>query len=105
MRCLLHSKQRARWSDVPRDPLFLQAKHVQAHTGRYREEPAMEMQDLKHLIKEALDAGFHQIDIDASTIVDLTKTTLDEQQVANYTTTAALTDYIRSFETGVMTTI
>jgi fructose/tagatose bisphosphate aldolase len=88
-----------------RGPLFLQADHVQANAGRYREDPAMETQNMKHLIKEALDAGFHQIDIDASTIVDLTKATLDEQQAANYTMTASLTAYIRALDTGVMTSI
>jgi fructose/tagatose bisphosphate aldolase len=88
-----------------RGPLCLQADHVQANAGRYREDPAMETQNMKHLIKEALDGGFHQIDIDASTIVDLTKATLDEQQAANYTMTASLTAYIRALDTGVMTSI
>jgi hypothetical protein len=55
-----------------RGPLFLQADHVQADAGRCRDDPALEVQDLKHLIKEAIEAGFHQIDLDASTLVDLT---------------------------------
>jgi fructose/tagatose bisphosphate aldolase len=54
---------------------------------------------MKSLIKEALDADFQHIDIDASTLVTLSKRTLDEQQASNYTVTAALTAYIRSLET------
>jgi fructose/tagatose bisphosphate aldolase len=54
---------------------------------------------MKRLIKEAVDADFRQIDIDASTLVDLSKIALDEQQAENYRVTAALTHYIRSLET------
>ncbi len=82
-----------------RGPVFLQAYHVQVNAHHYQEDPAAEIQDMKRLIKEALDAGFRQIDIDASTLVDLSKTALDEQQAENYRVTAALTQYIRSLET------
>jgi hypothetical protein len=88
-----------------RGPVFLQAGHVQVNASRYQEDPTHELQAMKCLIKEAIDAVFHQIDIDASTLVDLSKTTLAEQQAKNYTVKAALTDYIPSLETQGTTSI
>ena len=49
-------------------------------------------------MREAIDAGFYNIDIDTSTLVDLSKETLDEQQRTNYTVSAALTEFARSIE-------
>ncbi len=80
-------------------PVFLQADHVQVDAPRYQEDPTSELQEMERLIKEALDADFGQIDIDASTLVDLSKTTFDAQQVENSRVTAALTQYIRSLDT------
>lgn len=81
-----------------RGPVFLQADHVQVDAGRYQEDSAAELQTMKRLIKEAMEADFGQIDIDASTLVDLSKMTLTEQQAENALVTAALTDYIHSLE-------
>ena len=50
------------------------------------------------LIKEAMEAGFKNIDIDASTLVDLSWPEVTDQQRPNYETTATLTEYIRSLE-------
>jgi fructose/tagatose bisphosphate aldolase len=80
-------------------PVFLQGDHAQVNARRYREDPAAETLQMKRLIQETIDADFHNIDIDASTLVDLSKGTLDEQQVENYRVTAAFTEYIRSLET------
>ncbi len=82
-----------------RGPVFLQADHAQVDALHYQQDPAREIQEMQRLIKEALDADFGQIDIDASTLVDTSKTMLDEQQAENYRVTAALTEYIRSLET------
>lgn len=46
-----------------RGPIFLQADHVQVDAGRYLEDPAAELQTMKRLIKEAMEADFQQIDI------------------------------------------
>ena len=42
-----------------------------------------ELETLRKLIREEIAAGFCNIDIDTSTLVDLDKPTLDEQQVVN----------------------
>jgi len=53
---------------------------------------------IKELTREAVDAGFFNIDIDASTIVDLERQTLEEQQELNCQFTADMTEFIRGIE-------
>lgn len=79
-------------------PVFLQGDHFQFSARRFGEDPQTETNKIKALIKEALDADFGNIDIDASTLVDLTKPTQDEQQKTNYDITSELTNYIRSLQ-------
>ncbi|MBI4079432.1 MAG: class II fructose-bisphosphate aldolase [Candidatus Levybacteria bacterium] len=75
--------------------VFLQGDHIQFSARRYKEEPQEETEKIIALVDEAIDAQFFNIDIDASTLVDLSKTPFDLQQKANYIVTAALTDHIR----------
>ena len=87
-------------------PVFIQGDHFQINAKRFALDPTVEVADLKRLIKEAIDAAFYNIDIDSSTVVDLTKADVDEQQRPNYETTATLTEYIRANEpTGVTISI
>ncbi len=79
-------------------PIFIQADHTQVNPKKYKESPNKEMDNLKTLIKEAVDSGFYNIDIDSSTLVDLTKTDKKEEQRLNYEACAELTKYIRSIE-------
>ena len=81
-----------------RGPVFIQGDHFQVRRKMYREGAADEISDIKALIKDAIDAGFYNIDIDASTLVDMEKTDLVEQQDANSRITAELTKYIRDIE-------
>ncbi|MBI5044229.1 MAG: class II fructose-bisphosphate aldolase [Nitrospirae bacterium] len=78
--------------------VFIQGDHFQISNKKYLDNPEKEVSALKELIAEAIDADFYNIDIDASTTVDLSKPTVDEQQRPNYTLTANLTDYIRKIE-------
>jgi len=79
-------------------PVFIQGDHFQAIAKNYAKDPAEEIQKVKDLSKEAIEAGFFNIDIDASTLVDLFRPTVREQQELNYVHTAELTEYIRSIE-------
>ncbi|MCI0341906.1 MAG: class II fructose-bisphosphate aldolase [Planctomycetales bacterium] len=76
-------------------PLFLQGDHFQANAKKYATDPAAETQALRDLIAEALEADFRNIDIDTSTLVDLSKATLAEQQRVNCELCAELTAAIR----------
>lgn len=81
-----------------RGPVFIQGDHFQISASRYGSDPDTEVQAVKDLMAEAVVAGFFNIDIDTSTLVDLTLPTLDTQQALNYTLCAELTRYARSLE-------
>ncbi len=81
-----------------RGPIFLQGDHFQVDNRKFSVDAAKETQTIKNLIWEAIDAGFYNIDIDTSTLVDLSKTTVKEQQKTNYTLAAELTTMIRDLE-------
>ena len=78
--------------------VFLQGDHYQVNHSRYSSEPEKEINAIKELIRESVAAGFLNIDIDASTLVDLSKKTLEEQQEKNCLVTAEMTKFIRSIE-------
>ena len=67
-----------------RGPLFIQGDHFQVNHKKYATNPKPEVDAVKALVREAVGAGFYNIDIDTSTLVDLSKPTLDEQQRLNY---------------------
>ena len=83
-----------------RGPVFIQGDHFQASVKKWAtpEGRAAETKALESLIDEALAAEFYNIDIDTSTLVDLSFKTRDEQQRANYENTAHLTKYIRAHQ-------
>jgi fructose/tagatose bisphosphate aldolase len=79
-------------------PIFIQGDHFQISAKRYASSPETEMQAVKDLTKEAIAAGFYNIDIDTSTLVDVTKPTVPEQQKLNYSLSAMYSAYIRSLQ-------
>ena len=79
-------------------PVFIQGDHYQVNAARYTADPLKELSAIKDLIRESVNAGFFNIDIDASTVVDLEKPTLLEQQQNNYEVTAEMTRFIRTIE-------
>jgi fructose/tagatose bisphosphate aldolase len=79
-------------------PVFVQGDHFQFKTAKYKENPEEETNAIKTLIDEAIAAGFYNIDIDASTLVDLDRPTITAQQEANFVLTAEMTKYIRDRE-------
>ena len=79
-------------------PVFLQGDHYQTNPKKMKENPEKEIGAIESLIDEAIPVGFFQIDIDTSTLVDLSRPTLAEQQRQNFETAARLTKFIRSRE-------
>lgn len=79
-------------------PVFIQADHTQVRRKMFRENPDEELNDIRELIREAINAGFYNIDIDASTLVDMSQPGLAEQQAKNSQITAEMTRFIRSIE-------
>lgn len=86
-----------------RGPLFIQGDHFQIIAKRYQQDAAQEVKVVKDLIWEAIEAGFYNIDIDTSTLVDLAKPSIPEQQQLNYTLAAELTSVIRDLEPPAVT--
>jgi fructose/tagatose bisphosphate aldolase len=67
-----------------RGPLFIQGDHFQVNHKKYAANPGPEVDAVKALVREAVGAGFYNIDIDTSTLVDLSKPDHREQQRLNY---------------------
>jgi fructose/tagatose bisphosphate aldolase len=86
-----------------RGPVFLQGDHYQFNSKKYKEYPQGQIDEIELSIKDALAAGFYNIDIDASTLVDLSLPTKDEQQKDNFEMTALLTKFIRSMQPAGIT--
>ncbi len=84
-------------------PVFIQGDHFQMNRKRYSADPKQEIEGMKALIKEAVDAGFLNIDIDASTLVDIEKENLEQQQAENCRVTAEMTGFIRSMKPAGVT--
>jgi fructose/tagatose bisphosphate aldolase len=79
-------------------PVFLQADHTQVIRKNYIKDSRKELDFLRNLIRQCVEAGFYNIDIDASTLVDIEKEKLTEQQLANSLITAEFTRFIRNIE-------
>ena len=84
-------------------PLFIQGDHVQVNAKKYAVDAETELQAIRTLIEEELHAGFYNIDVDTSTLVDLSQATLDAQQRVNYERAAELTKFIRDREPEAVT--
>jgi fructose/tagatose bisphosphate aldolase len=81
-----------------RTPVFLQGDHFQFNATKWGSDPEPELQGIKDLTREAIGAGFMNIDVDSSTLVDLSLSTVAEQQRVNAENTAELTRLIRELE-------
>jgi fructose/tagatose bisphosphate aldolase len=79
-------------------PVFIQGDHFQLVRKNYLADPKAETDYVRGLIKEAIEAEFYNIDIDSSTLVDLEKETIKEQQRPNFEKTAELAAVIREVQ-------
>lgn len=81
-----------------RGPVFLQGDHYQFNAKKYATDPESMTEEIRRACRLAVDAGYRNIDIDSSTLVDLSLPTDDEQQRANYERTAELVALARTLE-------
>ena len=79
-------------------PVFIQGDHFQVNAKKFQEDQEKELESLKAIITEAIESGFYNIDIDSSTLVDLTKKNLQKEQYWNYEACAKLTQFIRQIQ-------
>ncbi len=81
-----------------RGPLFIQGDHFQVNAKKFATDAVAEVGGVKQLADEAIGAGFYNIDIDTSTLVDIAKPTLDEQQRLNYEVGVDILKVVRAAE-------
>ena len=86
-----------------RTPVFLQGDHFQFNATKWASDTAAELEGLRDLTREAVAAGFLNIDIDSSTLVDLSQATVPDQQRVNAENTAELTRLIRGLQPSGVT--
>ncbi len=86
-----------------RGPVFLQGDHYQFNAKKYAADPEAMTEEIRRACRLAIEAGYRNIDIDSSTLVDLGLDGRDAQQHENYVRAAELTALIRSLETDGVT--
>jgi fructose/tagatose bisphosphate aldolase len=87
-------------------PIFVQGDHFQVNAAKFKENPDKEIEALQALIADAVSSGFYNIDIDSSTLVDLSKPDMKKQQLLNYEVCAKLTQFIRRIQPkGIMISV
>jgi len=86
-----------------RGPVFIQGDHFQVNAKKFAVDPVTEVNAVKQLVTEAVHAGFYNIDVDTSTLVDLKQPDHDAQQRPNYETAVDITRFVRSVEPAGVT--
>ncbi|MGI8546443.1 MAG: class II fructose-bisphosphate aldolase [Gemmatimonadaceae bacterium] len=81
-----------------RGPLFIQGDHFQISGKKFATNPEQEAGAVKQLAREAVAAGFYNIDIDTSTLVDLSQPVLEAQQRVNVEQCADIARFIRDLQ-------
>ena len=84
-------------------PVFIQGDHYQFNAGKYAADPEAMTEEIRRACRLAIDAGYRNIDLDSSTLVDLSRRSVDEQQRENYVRAAELAALIRSLESDGVT--
>jgi len=84
-------------------PIFIQGDHYQFNAKKYAADPEAMTEEIRRACRLAVEAGYRNIDIDSSTLVDLSQPNLDAEQRENYLRAAELTALIRSLETDGVT--
>ncbi|MCJ7492330.1 MAG: class II fructose-bisphosphate aldolase [Dehalococcoidia bacterium] len=79
-------------------PVFIQGDHFQVNASKYQADAATEMKALRDVTKEAVDAQFLNIDVDSSTLVDLSRPNAKEQQRPNFEVAADMIRFIRGIQ-------
>jgi len=80
-------------------PIFIQGDHYQVKAKKFfTKDRETELQAIRDLCQESVEAGYGNIDIDTSTLVDLSRRGVREQQRINFETSVSLATFVRSIE-------
>jgi fructose/tagatose bisphosphate aldolase len=81
-----------------RGPVFVQGDHYQFNAAKYAADPEATTEAIKKATRDAIGVGYGNIDIDSSTLVDLSQLTVDDQQRVNYERAAEISALIREVQ-------
>jgi len=84
-------------------PVFIQGDHFQFNAAKFAKDANAEFEGIRKVAKESVEAGFYNIDIDTSTLVDLDQPTVEAQQRNNFEQCARISDFVRSIEPAGVT--
>ncbi len=79
-------------------PVFIQGDHYQFNAKKYAADPEAMTEEIRKACRDAVAAGYLNIDVDSSTLVDLSQPSVDAEQKVNYTRAAEITALIRDLE-------
>lgn len=79
-------------------PVFLMGDHYQLKTDAFRKDKEAELKRLQEAMRKAFAAGFYNIDIDGSTLVNLDLPYKTDQQKDNFEVTGHLAKFIRQHQ-------
>ena len=85
-----------------RGPVFVQGDHYQFNAAKYAADPDGTTETIKKATRDAIGVGYGNIDIDSSTLVDLSQPNVDEEQRVNYERAAQVSAVIREVEQADM---
>src|SRR3954452_1283192 len=81
-----------------RAPVFVQGDHYQFNAAKYKADPDTTAEAIRKATREAIAVGYGNIDVDSSTLVDLSLATTDDQQRTNYERAAEISAVIREVQ-------
>jgi fructose/tagatose bisphosphate aldolase len=84
-------------------PVFIQGDHYQFNAKKHAADPESMTEEIRKACRDAIAAGYRNIDIDSSTLVDLSQPDVDAEQRVNYSRAAELTALIREIEPAGIT--
>jgi len=84
-------------------PVFVQGDHYQFNAKKYATDPDGIAETLRKATLDALAVGYGNIDIDSSTLVDLSFPSVDQQQSVNYHRAGELAAVIRAAQDAGLT--
>jgi fructose/tagatose bisphosphate aldolase len=84
-------------------PVFIQGDHYQFNAKKHAADPESMTEEIRRACRDAVAAGYRNIDIDSSTLVDLSQPDVDAEQRMNYARAAEVTALIREIEPAGLT--
>ncbi len=79
-------------------PVFIQGDHYQFNAKKFAADAEKMTEEIRKACRDAVAAGYLNIDIDSSTLVDLSQPTVELEQKVNYTVAAEIAALIRDLE-------